>query len=61
MNVPVLALVWFAFRDLKSLPRNPAENAPEGGENTPNSSIGRAVLRGRAVWTLSIFLLFYVG
>lgn len=61
MNVPVLALVWFAFQDLKSLPRNPADNLPESGENATTSSISRAVLKSRAVWTLSIFLLFYVG
>ena len=60
MNVPVLGLVWLAFHDLKSLPRNPAD-VPESGENVSNSSISRAVLKSRAVWTLSIFLLFYVG
>ncbi|KAI0732780.1 MFS general substrate transporter [Fomitopsis betulina] len=61
MNVPVLALVWFAFQGLKSLPRNPADDLLESGENATNSSITRAVLKSRAVWTLSIFLLFYVG
>ena len=57
----MLAMVWFAFHDLNTLPRNPIDNVPESGEHVSNSSIGRAVLKSRAVWTLSMFLLFYVG
>ncbi|KZT71492.1 MFS general substrate transporter [Daedalea quercina L-15889] len=61
MNVPVLAMVWLAFRNLKTLPKHPSESVPESGENMTNSAISGAILKSRAVWTLSIFLLFYVG
>ncbi|KAH9938016.1 MFS general substrate transporter [Fomitopsis serialis] len=61
MNIPVLALAWLAFHDLHSLPQHPAENGSENGENMTNSAISGAILKSRAVWTLSMFLLFYVG
>ncbi|KAH9833683.1 MFS general substrate transporter [Rhodofomes roseus] len=61
MNVPVLALAWLAFHDLQALPKHPAENGPENSENMTNSAISGTILKSRAVWTLSMFLLFYVG
>ncbi|KII94865.1 hypothetical protein PLICRDRAFT_128164 [Plicaturopsis crispa FD-325 SS-3] len=57
MNVPVLALIWLAFRDLKALPELP-------GDLTVDVNAGsgiRQLLSNRAVWTLSIFLMLYVG
>ncbi|KAI0832679.1 MFS general substrate transporter [Trametes gibbosa] len=60
MNIPVFALAWLAFRNLQALPQLPNERLP--AEDVPNSSgVLRATLRNRAVWTLAIFLMLYVG
>ncbi|TFY77056.1 hypothetical protein EWM64_g6956 [Hericium alpestre] len=55
MNVPVLGIVWFAFRDLQELPSRPEDVVPAGGASF------RDTLKSRSVWTLSIFLMLYVG
>lgn len=55
MNVPMLALVWLAFGKLDALPRNSADLAATGG------SVLKTALKSKAVWTLSIFLMLYVG
>lgn len=56
MNVPVFALVWFAFRNLDSLPSTPADTLTLQGSTTM-----RDTLKSRTVWTLAIFLMLYVG
>lgn len=55
MNVPVFALAWLAFRNLHELPQQPGQ--------TPgvHAHAFGATLRSRAVWTLAIFLMLYVG
>ncbi|PIL37379.1 MFS general substrate transporter [Ganoderma sinense ZZ0214-1] len=58
MNIPVFALAWVAFRNLHALPRHPNERPIEEGSAAP--SFG-TTLRSRAVWTLAIFLMLYVG
>ncbi|KAI0774519.1 MFS general substrate transporter [Fomes fomentarius] len=58
MNVPVAAMAWVAFRDLDTLPQHPSEKP--GDENVTSHGF-RATLRSRAVWTLAIFLMLYVG
>ncbi len=58
MNVPVAAMAWLAFRDLDTLPQHPSEKPME--ENVTPHGL-RATLRSRAVWTLAIFLMLYVG
>ncbi|KAH9850829.1 MFS general substrate transporter [Lenzites betulinus] len=60
MNIPVFALAWLAFRNLQALPQLPNERtSAEGAPIT--SGVLRATLRSRAVWTLAIFLMLYVG
>lgn len=56
MNVPVLALMWFAFRNLEALPNQATELEPAG----PTATL-RDTLTSRSVWTLAIFLMLYVG
>ncbi|KAA1473487.1 MFS general substrate transporter [Dentipellis sp. KUC8613] len=57
MNIPVIAIVWFAFRKLQELPRQPGELA-----STSSETFGfRDTLKSRTVWTLAIFLMLYVG
>ncbi|KAJ3551881.1 hypothetical protein NM688_g4454 [Phlebia brevispora] len=51
MNVPVLVLVWFTFRNLQKLPDHAAE---------ASSSLWDT-LQSKAVWTLAMFLMLYVG
>ncbi|OBZ70191.1 hypothetical protein A0H81_09628 [Grifola frondosa] len=58
INVPVFAAVWFAFRNLHSLPQHSAEITPA---NEISTSAFRATLKSRAVWSLAIFLMLYVG
>ncbi|TBU33086.1 MFS general substrate transporter [Dichomitus squalens] len=58
MNIPVFALAWVAFRNLHALPQNPNERPGEAGSASHAFS---ATLRSRAVWTLAIFLMLYVG
>ena len=53
MNIPVFALAWVAFRNLHELPRHPSEASA--------THVFKATLRNRAVWTLAIFLMLYVG
>lgn len=57
MNVPVFVLVWLAFRNLFALPQAPDASAREESASTAL----RDTLKSRAVWTLSMFLVFYVG
>ncbi|KAI0092704.1 MFS general substrate transporter [Irpex rosettiformis] len=54
MNVPLFGLVWLAFGKLKALPINPAEASVHG-------SVLRETLKSKAVWTLAVFLMLYVG
>ncbi|TFK45379.1 MFS general substrate transporter [Heliocybe sulcata] len=56
MSVPVLALVWFSFRTLHSLPQTPEEII-----STTRQYGLRDTLRSRTVWTLALFEMFYVG
>ena len=56
MNVPLFGLVWLAFEKLDALPTHPAE-ATTG----TNGSVLKATLRSKAVWTLAVFLMLYVG
>ncbi|OSX59421.1 hypothetical protein POSPLADRAFT_1150582, partial [Postia placenta MAD-698-R-SB12] len=55
MNVPVFVLVWLAFRNLFALPQAPDASAREESASTAL----RDTLKSRAVWTLSMFLVFY--
>ncbi|KAI0340894.1 MFS general substrate transporter [Trametopsis cervina] len=55
MNVPLIVLAWFAFSKLEALPRHPTELPGI------NSGLLRETLKSRAVWSLSIFLMLYVG
>lgn len=59
MNIPVFALAWLAFRNLHALPEHPTERHAAEGAST--GGVLRATLRSRAVWTLAIFLMLYVG
>jgi len=56
MTVPILALMWLAFGKLQDLPQRPGENH-RGNES---NRLGSA-LKNRSVWTLSVFLMLYVG
>lgn len=56
MNVPILIVIFIAFRQLHALP---LEQTVAANDQQP-SSFG-SVLRNRAVWTLSIFMMLYVG
>ncbi|EIM87901.1 MFS general substrate transporter [Stereum hirsutum FP-91666 SS1] len=58
MNVPVFALVWFAFHDLQALPAHPAE--PQVSVGGTDHSL-RETLTSKTVWILAIFLMLYVG
>lgn len=58
MNVPVFALVWFAFRDLQALPAHPTE--PQVSAGSTDHSL-RDTLKSKTVWILAIFLMLYVG
>ncbi|KAI0650491.1 MFS general substrate transporter [Trametes meyenii] len=58
LNIPVFALAWLAFRNLQALPQHPNEKTPAEGAST---GALRATLSSRAVWTLAIFLMLYVG
>lgn len=63
LNVVALVLVRLAFHGLQSLPLQTSEDA--GGHapvSTPSSGlVFRQTLRNRAMWTLAIFLMLYVG
>ncbi|EPQ54037.1 MFS general substrate transporter [Gloeophyllum trabeum ATCC 11539] len=56
MSVPTLALAWFSFRKLRSLPQRPADIISTGQRHGL-----REALNSRAVWTLALFMMFYVG
>ncbi|KZT18277.1 MFS general substrate transporter [Neolentinus lepideus HHB14362 ss-1] len=56
MGVPVLALVWLAFKTLKSLPQT-----PEDIISTARQYGLWHTLKSRTVWTLALFEMFYVG
>ena len=62
MNVPVAAPAWWAFRNLKALPQ---QTTGETVQAAPSESVAVnpfiATLKSRAVWTLAIFLMLYVG
>ncbi|PCH36403.1 MFS general substrate transporter [Wolfiporia cocos MD-104 SS10] len=60
MNIPVFAFVWLAFRDLHALPQQPTDS-PRGSTDGLSASTLRDTLKSRAVWTLAMFLVFYVG
>ncbi|KAH9942578.1 major facilitator superfamily domain-containing protein [Amylocystis lapponica] len=60
MNIPVFAIVWFAFRNLQVLPPQPGEVA-RVTEDGATPSLFLETLKSRAVWTLAIFLMLYVG
>lgn len=51
MNIPVLVLVWLAFGNLQKLPDHTAEGTASLMDT----------LKSKAVWTLAIFLMLYVG
>ncbi|KAI0638434.1 MFS general substrate transporter [Trametes polyzona] len=61
MNIPVFALAWLAFRNLHALPQPPSERQSAEGASHPTGGVLRATLRSRAVWTLAVFLMLYVG
>ncbi|KAI0770849.1 MFS general substrate transporter [Irpex lacteus] len=56
INVPLFGLVWLAFGKLDALPTNVTETSLGG-----NGSVLRATLKSKAVWSLAIFLMLYVG
>ncbi|KZT24571.1 MFS general substrate transporter [Neolentinus lepideus HHB14362 ss-1] len=59
MNVPVLAITWVAFGNLKELP---SPNTSEVSSTTREGHLSlQDVLKSRVVWTLAIFLMLYVG
>ncbi|KAI0353089.1 MFS general substrate transporter [Trametes cingulata] len=60
LNIPAFALAWLAFRNLHALPQQPNEKAPTEGTSGGSGTL-RATLKSRAVWTLAIFLMLYVG
>ncbi|CAL1700496.1 unnamed protein product [Somion occarium] len=59
MNVPIFALIWVAFHDLHALPQHPAEAATGTPEHSNKAFWD--TLKSKAVWTLAIFLMLYVG
>ncbi|TCD69232.1 hypothetical protein EIP91_008335 [Steccherinum ochraceum] len=58
MNVPVFALIWIAFHNLHTIPQPSTQPVDPTASTT---STFRDALKSRAVWTLSIFLMLYVG
>lgn len=58
MNIPILVLIFIAFRQLRALPPHPTEQVISASEQGPTF---KDVLKHRAVWSLSIFLMLYVG
>ncbi|KAI0776201.1 MFS general substrate transporter [Trametes elegans] len=58
LNIPVFALAWFAFRDLHTLSQHSSDRGPAESQTV---NVFRATLSNRAVWTLAIFLMLYVG
>ncbi|OCH95942.1 MFS general substrate transporter [Obba rivulosa] len=61
INVPIFIMVWFAFRNLQQLPQQPADVAVQRGSNEEHTAAFRETLKSKEVWTLAIFLMFYVG
>lgn len=58
MNIPVFILIWLAFRGLQVLPSHPDE--PQAANASDRRHL-RETLSSKAVWTLAIFLMLYVG
>jgi len=61
MNIPVFAFVWIAFRNLYALPQQGIESSASRESTDESDSAFRDTLKSRSVWTLAIFLVFYVG
>ncbi len=60
MTLVVFVLAFIAFRNLHTLPHASLHES-QPTETTTSLNAFTATLRSRAVWTLAIFLMLYVG
>ncbi|RDX53842.1 MFS general substrate transporter [Lentinus brumalis] len=61
MTLVVFVLAFIAFRNLHTLPHAASLHESQPTETTTSLNAFTATLRSRAVWTLAIFLMLYVG